>query len=179
MKKNKKLSPEEAEALFWKTGFHFAKPEDVPEEVRHVNMRESLVTDEEMGFLVKRIKRIDMLDLHETTITNAGIAHLVKLESLQELRLKSNKEIDNGCMVFLNQIPTLEFLHLRYTNVNVDGLKAIPALVNLKTVLLSDEVNSEETILEKMQSITAALPDCEFWVNGKGFFPKTEWERLM
>jgi len=179
MKKKKKLSPEDTEKLFWKTGFNISAIEEIPEEINHVKIREgTVITDDELLFIAKRIKKIGMLDLYYSTISNDGIKHLTQLDSLQELRLKGNTVIDNGCMKFLNEIKSLEFLHVRNTAVNVDGLKDILSLTNLKTVLVSDE-DTQENIDIKMKEITAALPNCEFNVNHTTYYPKQPWELLM
>ncbi len=149
----------------------------MPEHVVHLNLKESGVTDDELLLIVNRIRKIDMLDLHHTTISNDGIKHLTKLENLKELRLKGNTAIDNGCMQYIKQIKGLEFLHLRHTSVNVDGLKEIVSLQSLKTVLVSDD-DTQENIDNKMKQIAAALPLCEFTVNNTTYFPKQPWELL-
>ena len=150
---------------------------EIPEEVRHLNLNESSITDEELGLICRRIKRIDMLDLHATSITNEGIKQLLKLESLKELRLKGNTGIDDGCMPYINQLEHLVFLHLRYTAVTVKGLQQISDLHKLETVLMTDDL-SEEEIDELMKDITRALPDCTFCVNQKTWYPLQPWERI-
>ena len=177
MKKNKKLSPEQEEILFWKTSFNIPGINEVPEHVVHLNLKESGITDDELLYIVNRIKKIDMLDLHYTGISNEGIKHLIKLDSLKELRLKGITGIDNGCMLYISQIKNLEFLHVRHTAVNVDGLKEILSLQNLKTVLVSDD-DTQENIDKKMKEITAAMPLCEFSVNNTNYAPKQPWELL-
>ena len=178
MRKKKSLTPEQEERAFWKSSFNFEQLEDIPEEVNHLNLKESSITDAELAYICKRMRRINMLDLHCTTITNEGIQHLTKLESLKELRLKENSEIDNGCMQFIKQLRDLVFLHLRATNVNVIGLKEITSLQNLHTVLISDD-RSPGVIEAEMKVITKAMPDCFFSVNGQNWFPLQPWERLM
>ena len=171
MKKKKKGTPEKEETLFWKTHFNIPEIIEIPEHVVHLNLKESGITDDELLYIVKRIKKIDMLDLHYTGISNEGIKHLIKLDSLKELRLKGITGIDNGCMLYISQIKKLKFLHVRHTAVNVDGLKEILCLQNLKTVLVSDN-DTQENIDKKMKEITASIPLCEFCVNNTNYAPK-------
>jgi len=178
MKKNKKISPEKKELLFWKSSFNINSLEEIPAEVNHVDLRESEITDEEMGYICQRIKRIGMLDLHYTTVSNEGIGHLLQLEWVKELRLKGNAVIDNGCMPYITKLTALEFLHLRYTAVNVAGLLYLSGLPKLTTVLLSTG-EDEAFVTERMKEITTAFPDCTFQVNEKSWFPLQPWERLM
>lgn len=174
MKKKKKGTPEEEEILFWKTHFNIPVLNEVPEHVVHVNLKESGITDQEILYLVTRIKKIDMLDLHYTAISNEGIKHLVKTDNLKELRLKGNTGIDNGCMPYINRIKGLVFLHLRHTAVNAEGLRELSSQ-ELKTVLVSDD-DAREIIDKKMVEIAVAMPHCEFWVNNSLYSAKQAWE---
>ena len=177
MKKKKNLSLREEEDLFWRTHFNIHGINEVPEHVVHLNLKEADITDEQLLYIVTRIRSIDMLDLYYTTIGNEGIRHLAILESLKELRLKGNTAIDNGCMPYISQIKNLEFLHVRHTAVNVDGLKELFYSSNLKTVLVSDD-DSQDNIDIKMMEITTAMPHCEFSINNIIYMPKQPWELL-
>jgi len=106
-----------------------------------------------------------MLDLNETDITNESIKLLTNLEYVKELRMKQCRNIDNGCIEYLNKLTQLEFLHLKSTATNIDGLLKLNNLPNLKQLMFSEE--NVESIKEKMLQLKALLPGCEFTVNSK------------
>ncbi|MDB5201034.1 MAG: hypothetical protein JWQ27_443 [Ferruginibacter sp.] len=178
VKKHKHANKEADERLFWKNGFGFNSLEDIPVKVEHMKLSGTDITAVELSYLAERIKTIGMLDLNHTNFGNEGIRALLKLESVRELRLKENEGIDNDCMEDIGQMPDLEFLHLRGTAVNVDGLTKITSLKKLSTVLVSDD-REEEWIRKAMAPIVAALPDCSFSVNNIQFYPREPWEKIL
>ena len=121
--------------------------------------------DDGFAFLMEKVKGINMLDLNETDIGNESIKLLTQLEYVKEIRAKGCHNLDNGCIPYLNQIPTLEFLHLKYTEITIHGLLQLSGLPNLKTLMFSSE--EEEDIQGELLELHALLPGCELVVNGK------------
>ncbi|MGZ8545512.1 MAG: hypothetical protein ACXWV0_09460 [Flavisolibacter sp.] len=161
----KLLKQQKAEKEFWKA-LGIEDPEQAPHHVNHMDFRESLITDEELALMTTRIKSIEMLDLNGTEITNEGIRHLVQMEYLAELRLKECEKIDNDCISFLNEMPTLKFLYLKSTPVTIEGLLELK-LPNLEHLFFSS--HQKEIQEAHMQILRMHLPKAEFIIDGKPF----------
>jgi hypothetical protein len=160
MKKAKK------EKAFWNKYFNFpGKLEEIPQAIHHINLSCTEVDDQDLEYLVGRIRKINLLDLDQTAISNDGIKFLLQLQDLKELRLKDNFPINNGCIPYLCQLTSLELLHLGSTAVTVEGLLQLGDLQNLKRLLFS--ADTETDIKEKAQQLKNLLPNCEFIINGR------------
>jgi hypothetical protein len=151
------------ESQFWER-FGFTKTDEIPTHVNHIDLRCSKITDDELGILVSRINSVNMLDLNDTGITCKGIEHLAKLEHLSELRLKECSELNDDCIPFLNQLTTLTLLHVKSTNITIDGILKLDSLTNLETLLFS--ADSIDAIRDKLERLSAMLPKCELIVDG-------------
>ena len=160
------------EREFWTRNFKVPDNlDEIPKNIERVSLRHSdgPIHDDALSYIVYRIKRILQLDLDNTDITNEGIEHLTKLDSLKELRLKGCCNLDNGCVDSLLRIKELELLHLVGTNVTVDGLANIYTISTLKTLLISADRGEADTE-EKLRDIAIQLPPgCEFIVNYKNY----------
>lgn len=121
--------------------------------------------DDGLEVALTHVKGIDMLDLNETEITNKGIQILTELEYIKELRLKGVHNIDDGCINDLNKITSLEFLHVRYTGITIDGVLKLDKLINLKKIIFTDE----NVDANKMLQLKEMHPNCEFLVNSKPY----------
>jgi len=140
--------------------------ESMAEYYHHLDLRPIDDLDHEaFAYIMTKVKGVNMLDLNETDITNESIKLLTNLEYVKELRMKQCRNIDNGCIEYLNKLTQLEFLHLKSTATNIDGLLKLNNLPNLKQLMFSEE--NVESIKEKMLQLKALLPDCEFTVNSK------------
>ena len=125
------------------------------------------LTDEAFAYIMKNVKGVNMLDLNETGITNESIKLLTRLEYVNEIRAKGCHKLDNGCIPYLNQLPSLTFLHLKYTGITITGLLQLTNLPELKELMFSaDDVNLIEA---DMQQLKALLPGCAFTVNGSSW----------
>ena len=121
--------------------------------------------DDGFAFLMEKVKGVYMLDLNETDIGNESIKLLSRLEYVKEIRAKGCHRLDNDCIPYLSQIPSLEFLHLKYTDITIDGLLQLIDLPNLKTLMFSAE--DGEDIQEKLLQLHEMFPECELVANGK------------
>lgn len=125
----------------------------------------SEMDDEAFAYIMTNVRGVNMLDLNETEISNESIKLLTQLEYVKELRLKECRHLDNGCIEFLGQLKELEFLHLKSTEVTIDGLLQLTILPNLKELMFS--ADDREAIKEKMIQLRAILPGCRFTVNSR------------
>ena len=124
--------------------------------------------DEAFAFLMENVKGVNMLDVNETDITNESIALLTGLEYVKELRAKECHHLDNDCVDDLNKLTSLVFLHLKSTNITVDGLLRLKNLPDLKTLMFSaDDVAA---IKEKLLQLKTMLPHCEIVINSKPYY---------
>ncbi|GAB3220352.1 hypothetical protein J0A67_05710 [Algoriphagus aestuariicola] len=127
--------------------------------------------DDAFAYLMEKVKGVNMLDLNETDISNESIALLPRMEYVKEIRAKSCKNLDDGCVPFLNQIKSLEFLHLRYSGVTIDGLLQLTDQAQLKTLMFSED--DPENIVEKLAQLRKLLPACELVINGQPLLPNS------
>ena len=167
--RKKKLAKLKEEKFLTSILFYARFPGDlekIPEHIHHFRCKDAGIVDTWLEKMVTVVRSINMLDLDENEITNEGILHLTKLESLKELRLKSCSLIDNGSLGYLSQITSLELLHIGETGITIDQLIKLKTLKNLKTILVSSDADND-TVREILSPIGNELPTCEFIVNHK------------
>lgn len=158
------------EKAFWNKYFNFpGGTADISPAVRHLSFNSTEVDDEDLGYLVSRIKVIEIMDLKLTQISNAGIKEIAKIHGLKELNLKDNYPISNDCIADLNKLTDLEILHVRATSINIDGVLQLTALPNLKQLFFSEA--DVDSISEKMLQLKSIMPNCEFIIEGKVYTP--------
>lgn len=93
--------------------------------------------DEQLQALQPLARVILRLDLGETAVTDAGLAHLKDFEHLQTLKLDRTQISDAG-MPHLGALPELRSLTLFSTSVSDAGLKPLAGLPHLTSVFLAD-----------------------------------------
>lgn len=79
------------------------------------------------------LPNVAVLRLNRTSLTDAGLAHVTKLSSLQRLYLDHTAITDRG-LVHLAALPDLEFVNLYATAVSDAGLAHFQKLARLKTL---------------------------------------------
>ena len=164
--KNKKRE-KQAEEEFWETFYVMNVRKNIngiPLHIDQVQFRlYDYVDDDHLERMVRVIKSIGQLDLDETAITNAGIKELIKLETIQELRLKGCSNITDEAMPFVCAIKGLTLLHLIGTNITTAGFNEIGKLKELKKLFISADRDDE-----KLEEIFVQLPaSCEMIVDYK------------
>ena len=110
-------------------------PLQVFDRARRVVLRDRAVSED----LLKDIgtmTNLEVLDLHNTCTTDAGLRHLTRLKRLQVLRLEFTDVTDEG-LVVLNELPNLQVLHLDKTRITDAGLVNIRNLKELKVLHLN------------------------------------------
>ena len=164
MKKNVSVkTKKELERLFGKMA------ESMTEYEEHIDFRSwEDFNDEAFAFVMGNVKGVNMLDLNETDITNDSIRLLTRLQYVHELRAKECRHLDDGCADDLNKLTSLVFLHLKSTNITIDGLLKVTNLSSLKTLMFSaDDI---EPIKEKLLELKTRLPQCELIINSKPYY---------
>jgi len=133
------------------------------------------VDDEGLAYLLTSVKGVNMLDLNETEITNESIKLLTRLEYVHELRLKGVHALDNRCIQYLNELPSLKFLHVTHTGITIDGLLQLTNLKALSTLLFS--ANDVDAIQHKILQLHGLFPDCDLVINSipQYFETKNRW----
>ena len=160
------MKEKQKEKYFWKRQFNISRLEDIPKEIKRYNFRDTEVDDEWLFWITASVKVIHQLDLDNTLVTDEGIKHLSKLESITELRLKGCHSISNACLGDLKKLMGLELLHLGGTAVDLSSIHELKALKNLKMLLLSSN-DSVEIIVEKAATFKKIFPSCEIIINGQ------------
>lgn len=127
--------------------------------------------DDAFAFLMKNVKGVNMLDLNETDITDESIKLLTNLEYIYELRAKQCRNLTNNCAVDLNKLTALTFLHLKSTEITVDGLLNLKNLKNLKTLLFSAQ--DVPSIRNELVKLKVMLLSSEIIINSKPYFFNT------
>ena len=94
------------------------------------------ITDADMAHL-KSLTSLQDLDLSDTEITDAGMAHLTRLTSLQDLNLSDTKITDAG-MAHLTSLTELQCLNLSGTKITDAGLIHLKGLTKLRWLNLFD-----------------------------------------
>lgn len=123
--------------------------------------------DDLFAYYMTNVRGVNMLDLNETDITKESIRLLTRLEYVKELVLKDCQYLDNDCVEYLNELPELVFLHVKHTEVTIDGLLQLTRLTKLKELMFSAE--NIESFEEKMIQLKDLFPDCRFVVNSKPY----------
>ena len=160
------LKLQRREREFWKT-FGIEDPEQVPPHYHHVDLRCSGISDEELGLMTARIKRIEMLDLNDTEITALGIENLNGMEYLAELRIKDCAQIDDDAIPYLCRLSHLRLLNIKGTKITINGLLGMGSAKTLEELYFSS--NGYEDINKQLQMLQQLLPNCKLVVDGKEY----------
>ncbi|MDB5227509.1 MAG: hypothetical protein JWN78_1702 [Bacteroidota bacterium] len=156
------------EKYFWEKyfGISYNQAGNLNPVVKRLNFRDSELDDEELFFLISKMKSICQLDLDNTLVTDKGIQYLTKLESIKELRLKGCKGITQKCLHDLASMKELELLHLGSTFITLEDAKTLSRLQNLKLLLLSSD-DPQEVIKKEASALRLLFPNCEININHK------------
>jgi len=106
---------------------------------------------------LEKIADITILDLIEHRLTDDDIKGLTKhLKSIKTLLIGKNKGITDKVLSYIKDIPTLETLGLRNTNVTGKGIIMQLKDTNIKTLNLSKNINAQD-----VEKIKKMLPECK------------------
>jgi hypothetical protein len=107
-----------------------------------------------MGFIVNGYKKLKVLILAETRVSDAGLKALTKMP-LEFLVLRSTRVTDAG-MKDLAALNQLKWLELDKTRVTDAGLKNLSGLNKLEHLVLYDTPVTDAGV----RRLQKALPDC-------------------
>jgi len=115
-----------------------------------LDLSSSLITDAGMVHL-KGLRNLHKLDLSSTNITDRGIANLADLTQLEELHLSDTKLTGAG-MKTLAKLKRLRWLYLNGTRITDESFVHLAGLSNLERLEIADLGRSEDGDEEKMIS---------------------------
>lgn len=163
------MKKEKREAFFWESYYGIKKGDlaRIADSSDHLRFRDSELTDEQLGFIVAKIKNIGQLDLDNSLITDEGIEHLIQLNSIKALRLKGCHHITQKSIPFLNQLTTLELLHLGGTSITPEDALGLSALQQLKLLLVRTDNTNIAAIEAQAFNLQYLLPNCAININYK------------
>ena len=104
---------------------------------------------------VNAMQKLELLDLDDTAVGDAGIAKL-QLPELTSLSLSGTKLTDDGVATIVRH-PKLESLYLDRTKITDEGLKRLAEAKTL-TWLSIQETNVSAAAIQRLKQ---ALPKCE------------------
>ncbi len=154
------MSKASREKFFWKSHFQITNPDKAPLQVHHLNYRDTEFTDEQLKYLTGRIRRLSGLISIAALLLTKECKFLIQLHEIKELRLKG-LDLDDRCIPALQQLQSLELLHLGGTNISCHGIASLTPLRNLKKLLCSPP----EILPEQLKKFQKAVPECELIVN--------------
>lgn len=109
--------------------------------LRHVALSGHKLTDQGMAFLAKCTWLVRLRIFHILQVTDAGIKHLVPLQSLTFLSLSYAKALTANGFASIAKLANLRELVLTNSGLTDDGLHALLALTELRTLDLSGSIN--------------------------------------
>jgi hypothetical protein len=122
--------------------------------VVRVNLRGTKVTDDLK--ILKLLPALENLDLTDTRITGAGLAHLKGLKNLRVLCLWKT-QVDDAGLAHIKGVTKLWLLTLDGTKVTDAGLKHLKALTKLRHLNLRGTAVTRDGV----KGLKAALPETD------------------
>jgi hypothetical protein len=114
-----------------------------------IEVRHAKVSDADLK-TIKPDDRLHALVLHDTSITDAGLPEIVKLTSLEHLKLDGAKITDAG-LEQIAELPTLHILDLQDSEITNDGLKSLSKIENLEQLRLGSTKVTDEGLQQLVE----------------------------
>lgn len=116
------------------------------------------ITDEGVKYIVK-LKRIRDLGIVECQLTDKGMEYIGKLENIEELDLSNTKITDEG-LKYLRNLKKLQVLTLMYTKIGDKGIEYIKDLPIRVLELTGTEVSDKSIpLFEQMKGLEELVID--------------------
>lgn len=93
-----------------------------------IQLRDSLVRDEDLAMLQHLAGEVDVIGLENTAVTDAGLKHLCQLRVLDNIDL-ANTAITDAGLDIISCIKTLECLCVENTKVTSEGVRRFETAV--------------------------------------------------
>jgi len=149
---------------YWKRRLGNETPGNAGAYHQHLDFRRiDELDDAGLSYLMNGVKGVELLDLHETDITNASIQLLTTLEYVRELGLKGCNQVDDDCIPDLDRINGLERLHLKDSSITIDGLLKLSPHHTFTQVMFS--AVDVDAIRDKMAFLLGRFPQCKWVIN--------------
>ncbi len=129
-------------------------PPDYFDEIEMVNLNNTQVTDAGLAQL-QRLTGLHSLNLSDTEVTDAGMAHLQGLSGLEGLSLINTKVTDVG-LAHLQGLTGLQVLRLDKTQITDAGLAHLQKLTRLQGLTLTNTQITDAGLAQ----LRRALPNC-------------------
>lgn len=117
---------------------------------------------------VARAASLENLNLQDTEISDAGLAYLKQLPSLQYLRLKGNPQLTNACVRHLAQLARLVDLQIHETSIDEAGLIELSGLPQLRDLCV--HVWEGNYSFAGLIELSTRMPGCRVLAKGRGEF---------
>lgn len=128
------MSDKKKEKKFWELRFNISNPNSAPESIVQFGYPDSDIKDADIDFLTRKVKRIDVLVLRESEVTDVGISYLSRLDSLRELDIK-NCTVDDSSLQHILNLTSLEYLHIKFTGISKEGIARLAAMKSLNKLV--------------------------------------------
>ena len=146
------------EAVREELGKHFGRLTVADlERVEVLNLGETQITNAGLKEVAK-LQNLIQLWLHDTQITNADLKEVAKLQKLKRLRL-DNTQITDAGLKEVAKLQKLKGIELSRTRITDAGLKDLAKLQNLEGLSLSATKITDAGVAE----LKKALPSCEIF----------------
>lgn len=123
---------------------------------------------------VSKVRTLEHLDLQDTKITNAGLAHLAQLPRLDWLRLKENSQLNNECVPHLQRLERLSNLQIHETSIDQKGLEQLADMQSLRDICI--DVWRDNYTFEGLLALSVRMPNCTILAKGQGTFHRGRFE---
>ena len=169
------------EKQFWWLFKRIKNTNKIPEKLEGFSSVDSVDDDENVGFLIDRIKIIHHIYMKETSLTDAGVKRIGEIKELKTLTLMKHPKITIESLPYLNRLTDLEYLDLWRTNILLKDVHHLTNLKNLKELYLSPTKRTEEgvfpemsndEILEKVIDLEVLFPKCAIYVDFELYLKK-------
>lgn len=117
---------------------------------------------------VSRATELTYLNIQDTKVTDAGMAHIVSLKKLQSLRLKDNYQLTDLCAPYIGALPDLDLLSIHETSLTEKALKFFSRLHRLRTLVIY--IEDDNFSFQSLMEFSEQLPDCDIIPKGIGVF---------
>lgn len=135
--------------------------------LRHASLATSSLDDFGLAY-VCNVTTIEYLDLQDTEITDSGLENLSRLPNLKTLRLKGNRQLTNGCVMYLAKLSGVSDLQIHETSINQGGLPELTQMSQLKELCLS--VHGGNFSFGTLTETSRRMPNCTILAKGHGEF---------
>jgi len=127
---------------------------DANRPVIEVNLKQNFKVSADVLNQVKKLDRLQKLDLSGSNVTDAELVHLKDLASLQTLWLSKTQVTDDG-LSHLKGLKNLTWLELHGTKITDTGLTHLTGLTSLRHL----EIQATKVTAEGAEKLKVALPN--------------------